>query len=152
MLSNIGHSGHDYDASSPHTPYEGIIRSGQRAMTICDGNGGTLSLDLTCSETGWLADACRRLLSGSVPRGASAIKVHASEKCYMLTRHTDGADGSNGSNGADGADGAGDSDGEEIHIVNLFDPAEHIALAHDIAWLVISLLERVVPLQPRAHA
>lgn len=92
-------------------------------LTIADGGGGHLALDLRCGELRWLADACRRLMSGALPQGASAIKVRAAEKCYLV-------------NSATAADG-----GPRITIVNLFDPGERVALTSDVAAVVAALIE-----------
>lgn len=92
-------------------------------LTIADGDGGHLALDLRCGELRWLADACRRLVSGALPQGASAIKVRAAEKCYLL-------------NTAPAADGVA-----RITILNLFDPGERVALTRDVASVVAALIE-----------
>lgn len=93
------------------------------SATICDGRGGSLSLDLTNQELHWLADACQRLAAGDTPPSASMLKVHAAGETYLLTRHT------------------GAEREVEVHITNLFDPGEHITLSRDLVQIVASLVE-----------
>lgn len=96
------------------------------SATICDGRGGSLSLDLTNHELHWLADACRRLAAGDTPPSASMLKVHAAGETYVLTRHAV----------------AGHE--VEVHIANLFDPGEHVTLTRDLVEIVTSLVERAL--------
>jgi hypothetical protein len=56
-----------------------------RTMTICDGRGGSLGLDLDCLELKALAFACHCLLDDLAPPGVSVIKVTAGEQVYLLT-------------------------------------------------------------------
>lgn len=93
------------------------------SATICDGRGGSLSLDLTNQELHWLADACKRLAEGETPPSASMLKVHAAGETYLLTRQAD-------------------AEREvEIHVTNLFDPGEHVTLTRDLVQIVASLVE-----------
>jgi hypothetical protein len=99
-------------------------------MTIYDGRGGSLALDLSSRETLWLADACHRLVTGAIPPGASAIKVRAAEKSYLLSSCV--------STLAEA----------EVRIVNLFEPAERVTLSHDMARMIASLVERILLARP----
>lgn len=93
------------------------------SATICDGRGGSLSLDLTNQESHWLADACQRLAEGDTPPSANMLKVHAAGETYLLTRHAD-------------------VEREvEVHITNLFDPGEHVSLTPDLVQIMVSLVE-----------
>lgn len=107
---------------APPTTRHGETR---RIMTILDGRGGTLALDFAGLDPRLLTDACQRLLSGDVPRGASVIKVCSGDRCYLLSRQSS-------------------QHGEDLlSIANLFDPGERVALGCDLAWMVIGLLESV---------
>jgi hypothetical protein len=97
-------------------------RERRATATICDGRGGSLLLDLSNQETHWLADACQRLAAGETPPSASMLKVHAAGETYLLTRHT------------------GAEHEIEVHIANLFDPGEHVALTRDLVEIVTSLI------------
>ena len=90
------------------------------------GQGGSLSLDLTNQEVHWLTDACQRLAGGEIPPSASMLKVHAAGETHLLTRHI------------------GAEREVEVHITNLFDPGEHVALTHDLMEIVVSLVEHAV--------
>lgn len=96
------------------------------STTICDGRGGSLSLDLSNLETHWLADACQRLAAGDTPPSASMLKVHAAGETYLLTRH------------------GGAEQEIEVHIANLFDPGEHVALTRDLVEIETSLVEHAL--------
>lgn len=96
------------------------------SATICDGRGGSLSLDLSNQELHWLADACQRLAEGNTPPSASMLKVHAAGETYLLTRYV-------------GADHE-----IEVHIANMFDPGEHVALTRDLVEIVVSLVEHAL--------
>lgn len=45
-------------------------------MALRDRQGGWLALDLTCPDLRWLAAACRSLLAGNVPPGATRSGPH----------------------------------------------------------------------------
>jgi len=103
------------------TPHANGARA-PRGMTICDGRGGALTLDLASPEVGSLADACRRLMGCHLPPGASVLKVSTAGGVYLLSTHAR-------------ADGG-------LQISNLYDPAERIVLTRDLAEIVVALLER----------
>lgn len=126
MTDATTHFSDDLTTSVPAEVAE-FAQVGDPNMTIYDGKGGLLCLDVTNGELRWFVDACRRLLTGTIPNGASAIKVRAADKCYLLNRHTTD-------------DGATD-----LQIVNLFDPTERVSLTFDLAGLVSSLLEQTLP-------
>ena len=98
------------------------------ALTIADGHGGGLSLDLRRGDVLLLADACRRLTAGAMPEGASAIKVRAAETCYLVSR---------------AALPAGEP---SITVLNLFDPSQRVQLAGDLAATLAALIEDGVAL------
>src|SRR5262249_53980459 len=92
-------------------------------MTICDGQGGSLVLDLASPHLRWLVDAIGRLVSDRLPAGACLLKVFAAEQVYLLRRCTTAS-------------------GElEIQITNLFDPSEQVTLSQMLAEMVASLGE-----------
>jgi hypothetical protein len=95
------------------------------SMTICDSQGGMLTVDLASREAHWLVAACHHLLTQPAARSASIIKVHAGDDVYLLARR-----------GGDGAH-------TEVVITNLFDPSERVALSRDLAEIVAALLERL---------
>lgn len=109
--------------SIPSMPVAESANTRAAGLTIADGDGWHLALDLRCAELRWVADACRRLVGGTLPGAASAIKVRAGEKCYLLntTRAMDGD--------------------ERITLLNLFDPGERVALTRDVAAIVATLIE-----------
>ena len=96
------------------------------AITVLDGCGGALSVDLSSSEVRWLADACHCLLHGALPQGASALKVRTAEKCYLVSRR---------------ANTRSTDDACDITIANLFDPGESVTLPSGLASLVTALIE-----------
>ncbi len=106
-----------------------VLELPRRGMTICDGQGGTLTLDLTRKELRWLVFACRRLLAGSVPPGASMLKVDAGNTVYLLSclPHADGE--------------------AEIRIADLYDPTQRAILPRDLAEMMAALLERLLDFQ-----
>lgn len=108
----------------PLAPLAPPQRSGAHGgMTILDGHGGALALDLATIEPDMLSDACQRLLTGDVPHGACVIKVCFGDHCYVLSRR-------------------GSQHGSDIlAITKLFDPGEHVALDLDLAWIVMGLLD-----------
>ncbi len=104
------------------------------ALTVLDGCGGALSLDLASDELRWLAEACRRLLRGAMPLGASALKVRAAEKCYLvtrrpLTRATETAC--------------------SVIIADLYDPGVAVTLTSDLAEALESMIDEVIQRRER---
>jgi hypothetical protein len=95
-----------------------------RMMTICDGLGGSLDLDLDCRELEALTFACRCLLDGMAPPGASLIKVTAGDEVYLVS-HPQPAD-----------------DSVCLQIVSLYQPTERVRLTWDLAQLVVALIEQ----------
>jgi hypothetical protein len=95
-----------------------------RAMTICDGFGGSLGFDLDCRELEALTLVCHSLLDGIAPPGASFMKVTAGEQVYLVSRPqpTDGA--------------------ICLEIVSLYEPGARIQLTPDMARLVLALVEQ----------
>jgi hypothetical protein len=106
-----------------------VLELRRQGMTICDGQGGTLTLDLTRKELRWLVFACRRLLAGTVPPGASMLKVDIGITVYLLSclPHADGA--------------------AEIRIADLYDPTQRAILPRDLAEIMAALLEQLLDLQ-----
>src|SRR5258708_34444633 len=64
----------------------------QRGMTIADGRGGALWLDLASPGIGRLAEALLRLMSGQVPPGAPVLKVTVGAEGYLASWR-EGGDG-----------------------------------------------------------
>lgn len=93
-------------------------------MTVADGLGGHLALDLSSRELRWLAEACRQLAGETPPSWARMLKVHCANVVYLVIRH----ESANGD--------------REIEITNMADPSEHVRLSRDLAQLVASLIER----------
>jgi hypothetical protein len=92
-------------------------------MTICDGLGGSLGLDLDCRELEALAFACHCLLDGAAPPGASLIKVTAGDQIYLVSRSK--------------------SPGDSIclQIASLYEPDARVQLTAEMARLVVALVE-----------
>jgi hypothetical protein len=57
-----------------------------RHVTISDGLGGVLSLDLTAQGLDELARACNALLTGAVPPGACLMRVWVGGDTYLIRR------------------------------------------------------------------
>jgi hypothetical protein len=95
-------------------------------MTICDGRGGSLVLDLASPHLRWLVDAIGRLVSDQLPAGACLLKVFAAEHVYLLRRSVTA------------------NSGPEIQITNLFDPAEQVVLSQMLAEMVARLGEEAL--------
>jgi hypothetical protein len=94
----------------------------QRGMTIADGRGGALWLDLASPGISRLAEALLRLMSGRVPPGATVLKVTVGAEVYLASWREGG-------------------DGEEmLQLAKLFDPGERVALSRTTAETVASLL------------
>src|SRR5262249_42069296 len=95
-----------------------------RMMTICDGLGGSLDLDLDCRELEALILACHCLLDGMAPPGASLIKVTAGDEVYLVS--------------------VPKSAGEAVYlqIASLYEPTERVQLNRDLAQLVVALIEQ----------
>lgn len=104
-----------------------------RGMMICDPHGGVLALDLSSRGLRWLVDACRSLLAGSAPSGASMLKVDAGNTVYLVTRRA-------------GADGATD-----IQITDLYDTSQRVQLSCDLTQAVTALVERLMRAQRAAQ-
>lgn len=106
-----------------------------RALSLVDGAGGRLTLQLTREERRALVEACRRVVGGSIPPGASMIKLCASGgEVYLVSSRL-----------APGGQ-------RTLRIANLYDPAEAVSLpcAPDAqADTVMALVERM--LGSRAH-
>lgn len=99
-------------------------------MTICDGWGGALTLDLSRGELRWLVYACRSLIAGTVPPGASMLKVHAGNTVYLLNYHSR-------------------ADGEaEMQITDLYDPTQQVVLPRDLAEMIAALVEQFLGTGP----
>src|SRR5262245_9926588 len=104
----------------------GALDQAHPVLTICDGRGGTLVLDLASPHLGWLVDAIGRLVSDQLPAGACLLKVFAAEQVYLLRRSTT-------------------AKGEtEVQVTNLFDPAEQVVLSALLAEIVASLGEEAL--------
>jgi hypothetical protein len=93
-------------------------------MTICDGLGGALDLDLDCRELEALTFACHCLLDGMAPPGASLIKVTAGDAVYLVSHPKP------------------TSDSVCLQIVSLYQPTECVLLSCDLAQLVVALIEQ----------
>jgi hypothetical protein len=95
-----------------------------RKLTICDGLGGSLGLDLDCRELEALTFACHHLLDGIAPPGASLLKVTAGEQVYLVSRP---------------------KPSDEViclEIASLYEPNERIQLTPDLARIVVALVEQ----------
>lgn len=110
------------------------VRMRASGITIVDGHGGSLDLDLSQPDLHWLADACERLAGGELPPNAGVLKVHAAGQVYLLARRTR-------------ADQA-----PEISISSLFGPGERVVLTDDIAHLVTLLIRLARAAHPRGAA
>lgn len=99
------------------------------ALTVLDGRGGALSLDLAAGELRWLVDACRRMLRGAAPAGASALKVRAAEKWYLVSSAiTDPSTATP----------------RDVTIANLYDPGETVTLASDLAEMLATMIDEAI--------
>lgn len=98
------------------------------AVTIFDGQGGTLRLAVTPAELVALVDACRELLQGTVPAGASMLRVAASGGVYLAS-HRLGQDGR-----------------RELRIGSMFEPADAVRLPYDRPEQVLAILREIVTL------
>ncbi len=121
------------DAS--RSPLSGSPARRGAALTVLDGHGGALGLDLAADDLRWLADACRRLVRGSMPFGACALKVRAAEKCYLVSRTPATSD----------LQAAG-----SLTIANLYDSGESVTLAGDLAEVLASLIDEAILRRERA--
>lgn len=88
---------------------DGPARS--RTLTITDSAGGSLTLHLTRQERHALVEACRHVVHGSIPPGASMIKLCVSAgEVYMVSARLA-------------------PDGQRtLRLANLYDPAESVSL------------------------
>jgi hypothetical protein len=93
-------------------------------MTICDGLGGSLGLDLDCRELEALTFACHCLLDDIAPPGASLIKVTAGDQVYLVRRPKPS------------------DDAICLQIASLYEPEERVQLTADMALLVVALVEQ----------
>ena len=100
-----------------------------------DGRGGALALDPASDNLHWLADACRRLLRGPMPLGASALKVRADEKCYLVSRRPQSHEPESAWN---------------LTIANLYDSGESVTLASDPAEVLASMIDEAILRRERA--
>lgn len=115
----------DDTQGNPAADRSALVERGeaQRGMTILDGRDGALTLDLAHPELRLLSEACKRLLAGDVPRGASVIMVRSGACCYIVSHQAS-------------------SQGEPVlTISNLFDRGERVTLGLDLARVVIGLLD-----------
>jgi hypothetical protein len=124
-------------APSPQAAAASALGRHGSALTVLDGQGGALSLDLSCGELCWLVNACRRLLQGALPRGASAFKVRAAERCFLVSRVA-----------CDDVDADGQCE-PRLSITDLFDPGASVTLPLELAAVVTSLIETSIA--RRAH-
>lgn len=95
------------------------VRMRTPGMTIMDGRGGSLALDLSHPELCWLADACEQLTGGNV---SGILKVHAAGQVYVLARHSHA------------------DQQVEISISSLFDPGERVVLTEDTVHLATLMI------------
>lgn len=93
-----------------------------RHVTICDGLGGVLSLDLTTPGLDELALACKALLTGTLPPGACLMCVQVGNETYMLRRVKRAPN--------------------SIGVTRLGAQTQEVSLADDVLRLVVGLLER----------
>jgi hypothetical protein len=91
-------------------------------VTICDGLGGVLSVDLTTPGLDELARACKALLTGALPPGACLMRVWVGDETYMLRRVKRAPN--------------------SIGIIRLGAQSQEVSLADDVLLLVVGLLER----------
>ena len=98
------------------------------AVTIHDSDGGDVHLSITPAELVTLIDACRRLLHGTVPAGASMVKVSTSDAVYLVS-HRVRRDGR-----------------RELRIGSLFEPGDEVRLPYERPDQVLSILQEVVTL------
>jgi hypothetical protein len=108
-------------------PAESLKAQGS-GLIVADGQGGVLLLDLASPGLRWLVDACRSLLTGRVPAGASMVKVRAGDEVYVLNLRPR-------------EDGPAD-----LHLSNLYDPAQDVLLTRDRAEALVTLLDVLMEL------
>jgi hypothetical protein len=101
-------------------------------VTIRDSEGGGLRLSVTPAELVTLIDTCRRLLQGTVPAGASMVKVSTSDAVYLVS-HRVRRDGR-----------------RELRIGSLFEPGDEVRLPYERSEQVLSVLREVVTLHTSA--
>jgi hypothetical protein len=92
-------------------------------LTVTDGQGHVLALNLGAPNLDALAEACRLIARGPLPSGASTISVRVGRDVYVLSWHTNPA-------------GVPD-----IEIAQLFQPGCWLHLAPDMVVLFASLIE-----------
>jgi hypothetical protein len=98
-----------------------------RHVTISDGLGGVLSLDLTAQGLDELALACKALLTGALPPGACLIRVWVGDETFMVRRVKRAPN--------------------SIGIIRLGAQTQEVSLAGDVLQLVVGLLERTQSLR-----
>ena len=99
-----------------------------RQLTISDGQGGILSLDLSQSGLDELADACNAQLMGKLPPGACLMRVWIGDEPYLLRRVKHAPD--------------------SIGIARLGAQAQEASLTGDVLRLVIELIEQTRHMRP----
>jgi hypothetical protein len=109
-----------------------------RFLTISDGQGGVLSLDLTQPGLDALAHTCEALLRGTLPPGACLMRVVVGEDTYLLRRVKQTPD--------------------SIGISRLGAPHQDVSLTADVLRLVVGVIQQSRSLRapqasdPRGHA
>lgn len=93
-----------------------------RQLTISDGQGGLLSLNLSQPGLDDLADACNALLMGTLPPGACLMRVWAGDDTYLLRRVKHAP--------------------TRIGIMRLGASAQEISLTEDVLKMVTELIEQ----------
>jgi len=112
----------DDDSDAIEALDESICDLQYRQVTISDGLGGVLSLDLTAPGLDELARACKALLTGALPPGACLMRVWVGDDTYVLRRVKRAP--------------------TSIGISRLGAQAQEVSLAEDVLQLVVGLLER----------
>lgn len=112
------------------TPNGDHLLDGLR-MTISDGQGGILQLDLSQPGLDELTRACDALLTGKLPSGACLMRVWAGDDTYLLRRvkHSPAS----------------------IGITRLGAQTQEISLAEDVLQLVTRVIEQTRMLRPPAN-
>lgn len=101
-------------------------------MTICDGQGGVLSLDLTQPGLDELAHAFNALLESKLPPGACLLQVLAGSDIYLLRRVKRAP--------------------TTIGITRMGAQAQEVSLTEDVLLIVTRLLETSQHLRAAAQA
>jgi len=103
-----------------------------RHLTISDGLGGVLSLELTTPDLDELARACKALLTGALPPGACLMRVWVGDETYLLRRVKRAPN--------------------SIGITRLGAQTQEVSLSEDVLLLVVGLLERTQCLRASAKS